>query len=119
MIHIRKFFVASIVLFSALMVLFTACQDRWEEHNKLNQNVAEGNLMQIISGHPYLSEFAGYLIQAGWDKELSSSKSFTVWAPTDEAMGMVEESILNDSVKLKLNEKHFIEYLINLFSRAT
>jgi uncharacterized surface protein with fasciclin (FAS1) repeats len=93
MIHIRKYLIA-------LIVLFSACQDNWEEHNKLNQDVAEGNLMQIISGHPNLSKFAGYLIQTGWDKELSSSKSFTVWAPTDEAMAQVEQSILNDSAKL-------------------
>jgi uncharacterized surface protein with fasciclin (FAS1) repeats len=93
MINIRKYLVT-------LIVLFTACQDKWEEHNKLTDGVIVNNIMQIISTKPELSEFTDLIIRTAWDEELSSSKSFTVWAPTNNALELVEESVLSDSASL-------------------
>jgi uncharacterized surface protein with fasciclin (FAS1) repeats len=107
MIHIRKYLIALFIL-----ILSFACQDKWEEHNKLTDGVVRDNIMQIIASTPELSKFADYLIQTGWDEELSSSKSFTVWAPTNEAMDIVEEDVLNDSANLSQFVSNHICFLV-------
>ncbi|HVG13540.1 MAG TPA: hypothetical protein VM935_01230, partial [Chitinophagaceae bacterium] len=66
------------VFFFALCL--TACK-KWDDHNKIENQDLSKTLLEEINGRSDLSKFYEYLKKTGLDKELSSSKSYTVWAP--------------------------------------
>ncbi len=104
-------------LFS-IVILFWKCKDQWDEHTKLNNDVVQEDIMEVINDKPELSQFAECLISTGWDKELSSSKSYTLWAPNNEAMTLVDETILNDSAKLHQFVANHIGFTLYSYSSS-
>lgn len=74
------------LIFGFLMLALTACKDPWADYNEVKDPVLAGNLMQLIDKHPELTRFRELLIKTGMDKELSSSKTYTVWAPSNEKL---------------------------------
>src|SRR5689334_22846644 len=88
-----------LVVVSALLIL-PAC-DEWEEHNKPMQAALNENLLQAINKAPQLSKFSAYLVATGYDQLLASSKTFTVWAPDDQALSALPSDILNNAEKLQ------------------
>ena len=84
------------VLLALMTLLLWGCRDPWEEHVQLGEGVPDKSLFEIISSLPELSEFAGCLVEAGWQQELESSKSYTVWAPDNNAMGQLDPGVLED-----------------------
>jgi len=90
-----------LVLFSFLAVCISACQDKWEEHTELSESVLNENLMLQIQANPDLSKFNEYLVQTGYDELLKSTKTFTVWAPTNQALTNLDPAIVADPARLK------------------
>ena len=86
------------VLFLALCM--TACK-KWDDHTQLNNQALGMNLLEAISKQPNLSKFYEYLQKTGLDKVLSSSKSYTVWAPQNAALQNIDPAVVADSVKLR------------------
>ncbi len=90
------------VFFSAVIILLTTgCKKMTDEHNEVTDPALGKNLMDLIDENPNLTTFAGYLRQTGYDKELKSSKSFTVFAPDNSKFIGIDQAILNDANKLK------------------
>jgi uncharacterized surface protein with fasciclin (FAS1) repeats len=89
------------VLLLLLVMIFGCKTDVWEDHTKLLEGVAVQNLYELISSDAQLSSFAAMLEQTGWDQELKSSKVFTVWAPTNEALANLGSEIQNNSELLQ------------------
>ena len=58
-------------------------------------------LFAEISAQTNLSKFKELLEKSGYSKVLSSSKNYTVWAPTNDALASLSTTIINDSVALK------------------
>lgn len=85
-----------------IFLAIVGCKDKWEEHNEVGDPILRGNLAQQIKGNPELSEFYTYLEKTGYDKILSASKSYTVWAPTNTALQNLDQEIVRDQDKLKL-----------------
>jgi hypothetical protein len=81
------------------VALVTGC-DEWDDHNKLQQDELGRNLLQAINEEPSLTTFSGYLEATGYDKVLTTSKTFTVWAPSNEALAGLSPDIVNDTDKL-------------------
>ncbi|TXK44306.1 fasciclin domain-containing protein [Pontibacter qinzhouensis] len=98
-----------LIVIACLLVGFTACQDRWEEHTT-NEAVLGESVMQVISETPKLSKFNELVVKAGLDQELNSSKAFTVWAPSNEALQNLDQAIVNDPVRLKQFVSNHISY---------
>ena len=74
------------VLGLALAVLtFAACSDTWNDHfeNK-GKDMKDYTIWEGISQNSNLSNFAKVIQACGFDKSLSSSQVFTVFAPTNE-----------------------------------
>ncbi len=94
--------------YSVLIVLFIAagyfiaCNKKWDEHNEITDAAIANNLYQVISKNASLAKFSAMLAQTGYDKVISSSKNYTVWAPTDAALASLDPAIANDAAKLKL-----------------
>lgn len=92
------------VLCSALIM--SACKKQWDQRDKVTSQQFNVTLMQQIKANPNLTTFARILAKGGYDKMLSSSKNFTVWAPVNAAFQGVDTSFTaltthDDSVKYK------------------
>ena len=81
--------------------LLNSCKKLTSEYNTVTDPALGANLMELIDKTPDLSSFAGLLRQTGLDKELKSSKSFTVFAPTNSQLTGIDPAILNDATRLK------------------
>jgi uncharacterized surface protein with fasciclin (FAS1) repeats len=93
----------TILLAAVFMIAaFATCTKKWDEHNAITDNTINSNLAQAISQTPTLSKFSELLVKSGFDKVISSSKTYTVWAPTDLALQTLDPAIVNDSAKLRL-----------------
>lgn len=66
------------------------CADKWDDHYAPDSGVASQTLMQLIEADGQLAGFAKAVKAHGLDTLLASDQSFTVWAPTDEAMASYE-----------------------------
>jgi Fasciclin domain len=89
-----------LLLLSFLPVGFSACK-KWDDHTALTNQDLSQNLLQAVSSNSSLSKFRGYIAQAGLDTLLESSRSFTIWAPNDNALQSIDPAIVSDPVKLK------------------
>lgn len=93
-----RYFILTIV-FAALLI--GGCKDVWDDHNQPNLERLNLTLFEKISSDANLSTFSSYLEKTGYDAVLKSSKSFTVWAPSNEALKNISSTIVNDTAALK------------------
>lgn len=90
------------ILFLGLIIgsVFSGCK-KWDDAQKLfNQDLSK-TLTELIAADPNLSTFSSYLKSTGVDVLLGSSKTFTVWAPSNAALATLDPAIVSDPVKLK------------------
>ncbi len=88
-----------------------SCTRNWDDHNKTNDEDLGKNLYEKIAADGSLSRFTSYLEKTGYADTLKLSKSFTVWAPSNEALQPVDASISGDTAKLKKFVAHHIARL--------
>lgn len=95
------------LLFFALCAV--SCQ-KWDEHNKVENADLTKTLLAEISQRSNLSKFYEYLRKTGLDKELASSKTYTVWAPVNDALQSLDPAIVADSARLRQVIANHISY---------
>jgi hypothetical protein len=78
----------------------TGCK-KWDDHNQVDNQDLTKTLLDEIAQRSNLSKFYEYLQKTGLDKELASSKTYTVWAPGNSALQTLDPAIVNDAAKLK------------------
>ena len=83
----KKHFIPAICyLMFAASYLMISCQDSaWDDHYGLHEGSSQ-TLMEILDNNNQFSEFARIVRQNGLDSLLSADQSYTVWAPTNNAM---------------------------------
>ncbi|MBQ0023599.1 MAG: fasciclin domain-containing protein [Prevotellaceae bacterium] len=89
-----------------------SCTDTWDEHydGVADSNMFDGTIMEMLQQNPELSNFAKVVEATGFDAELSSSQSYTLWAPENSALTDAE---WNSWLELaKTNKKEVINQLI-------
>ncbi len=92
-----------LIIISLGIFIFSSCRkEEWKTRGSISDARLSINLLQAIKENPDLSLFNKYLKKTGYDAVLASSKAFTVFAPTNDALEKVDASILNDSVQLDL-----------------
>lgn len=77
-----------------------ACK-KWDNHIAVNEQALNVNLMEQINATPGLTKLREYLVKTGLDKEIISSKTYTVFAPTDNALQALPASVVNDTAQLR------------------
>jgi uncharacterized surface protein with fasciclin (FAS1) repeats len=82
-----------------LTIALVSCSDPWSDRQSNDANL-KVSLSVAITNTTETSKFAELLVKTGYDKVLSESKTYTVFAPTNDAMALVDASILNDPAKL-------------------
>lgn len=80
--------------------LISGCK-KWDDHTAVTDERLEKNLLQQIQANPNLSSFAGLLTKSGYDKEIASSKNYTVFAPVNAALASLDPAIVADPAKLR------------------
>lgn len=83
-----------------LSIPLFSCSTPWDERKESGDPNLDANLSEVIANTPELSKFKELLIQTGYDKILSESKTYTVFTPTNEALAQVDPAFLNDPEKL-------------------
>jgi len=111
--QISKWFVRGGVLLMSTLVI--SCSKMTDEHNAINNNDLKNSLFEKISNTPDLSLFTGYLKQTGYDKLLSASGNYTVFAPVNSVFASISDPTqLTDTSKLrKLIGNHIAYQLYN------
>lgn len=84
-----------------LLAIGLAGCKKWDDHNQVGNPDLKENLMEGLSVNANLSKFAEYVKKAGLDSLLASSKTFTVWAPSNDALQNLDPAIVNDVARLK------------------
>lgn len=80
----------------------SACKKQWDDRTAIADQQLDKNLMQKIQENSNLSTFAGYLTKIGYDKVLSASKTYTVWAPDNQALQGMDAATVADTAKLRV-----------------
>lgn len=84
-----------------VILLLNGCSKMTDDHNSVTDPSLNKNLLELINGNPQLSTFAKYLTQTGYDQVIASSKDYTVFAPSNEAIASLDAGVVNDPAKLK------------------
>ncbi|MCM1109595.1 MAG: fasciclin domain-containing protein [Clostridium sp.] len=80
------------VLAAMLLAVAGACSDNWDSHYEPQQPDSGETLYQMIAADPNLSVFKQMVDIAGYDKVLSETQTYTVWAPVNTALGEIDLS---------------------------
>lgn len=103
---------ASIALITAV-----SCSDPWEDRTSTNDKNLTENLSERIQNTLETTEFGKLLVETGFDNELANSKTYTVWAPTNDAINQVDPALLSDLESKRLFVKNHIA--LTAFSSVT
>lgn len=73
------------------LLLATSCSDDWNDHYSTDQtSVSNETLWQALESESSLSNFTSVLKACGYNTELSSSQTYTVFAPTNDCFSSAE-----------------------------
>lgn len=101
-----KHFIYIAILLLGIMTV-SSCQDNdWDDHYGLNTNATQ-NLMEVLQANSQYTEFCRVLKEQKLDSLLTSDQTYTVWAPTNEAMAAYADD--GDAAD------HFVKNHINRF----
>ncbi|MEP7092427.1 MAG: fasciclin domain-containing protein [Flavobacterium sp.] len=79
-----------------LAITLFSCSDPWSDRENNGDENLNSNLSEAITATAEVSKFGELLTKSGYDKILSASKTYTVFAPTNEAIALLDASILNN-----------------------
>ena len=99
------------LLASACMVVWSlaSCQDAaWDDHYGIVDGTASASLMEELSSRSEFSDFVALLKQTGGDSILGYNQTFTVFAPTNEAMSGLN---VNGNAMTEVIQNHVARYL--------
>lgn len=95
-----------------------SCKEEWDDHySAVPADKLDVNVWEYIESQEELSVFAQMLKSTGYDKLLTQSQTFTVWAPNNTALAGVN---LNDADKvLKIVENHITRFSLTTSGLST
>ncbi|MCU4162946.1 fasciclin domain-containing protein [Carboxylicivirga caseinilyticus] len=67
-----------------VLLLFSGCQDAWENHADLADSTASQTLLETLEANSNYSNFVSALKTTGLNKTLSEPYMYTVWAPSND-----------------------------------
>ncbi len=104
-------------LLGVVILMSVGCKKMTDEYNAVGDPMLQKNLFEVISQNQSLSTFSKYLVETGLDKVLVSSKSYTVFAPSNESLILLDASIKGNPAKLKqFIANHISEELVSYSS---
>ena len=104
----KKHFSFLLIILSA--TCFWACKS-WDDRVALSDSSLGRTLFDEINTQADLSKFKDLLVQSGYDKILSSSNNYTVFAPNNKALDALDVSTIKDPDALKAFVENHIAFL--------
>ena len=104
-----------------------SCTDTWDEHYKGDEDPKffDGTIMEMLQQNPNLSNFAKVVEATGFDIELNSAQSYTLWAPENDALSDEEwtswiEMAKTDTANVvtRFIKNHMTRYNVSLDDKA-
>jgi uncharacterized surface protein with fasciclin (FAS1) repeats len=97
------------ILFMSIL-LFGCTNEKWDEHYQADPElVSDKNLWMSLEAIPELSIFTGILKNYGYDRMLSQSQAYTVFAPCNDALAAYDSTGRN--VKTELIDNHIARFI--------
>lgn len=87
----------------AALFLAVACSEDWDNHYDKSDNAGTQTVLELVNADPDLSTFAKMLEISGYDELLSSSQTFTVFAPCNSALADVDLNDVDAVTRIVLN----------------
>lgn len=106
---IYKYF-SPLILLVCLVAALLSC-NKYNDQTEANDPALGQSLAQLINQTPSLSKFNEYLVKTGYDKVLTTSKMYTVWAPDNQTLQGLDAAVVNDTARLR---KFVANHLVNL-----
>jgi len=75
--------------------------EKWDDRISLTDAALGRNLLEQISSQPDLSKFQELLVKSGYDKLISASQNYTVFAPSNKALEGFDITSLKDSSSIR------------------
>ncbi|MVN92010.1 fasciclin domain-containing protein [Mucilaginibacter aquatilis] len=97
----NSFKIKYIMALLLVTTVLSACKKQWDDRTAAVDQQLDKTVMQQIQENGNLSTFSGYLTKLGYDKLLAGSKTYTIFAPTNQALQGVDQTIVNDTAQLK------------------
>ncbi|MBR0275494.1 MAG: fasciclin domain-containing protein [Prevotella sp.] len=92
-----------------IMLALASCQDAaWDDHYGAAEDTASASLMEELSSRSEFSDFVALLKQTGGDSILNYNQTFTVFAPTNEALSGLTN---NGNAMAEVVQNHVARYL--------
>jgi len=85
----------------ALVGIATLGCKKWDDHNAITDESLTKTLAEHVTADANLSRFSELLVKSGYDKVIASSRTFTVYAPTNAALANLDPAIVDDSARLR------------------
>jgi uncharacterized surface protein with fasciclin (FAS1) repeats len=112
--------VSKLALFGlATLLTMGGCQKDWDAHNGITDDRLNKDLLTRLNESTNLTKFAELIVKTGYDTVLSSSRTFTVFAPTNDALAGLDPAIANDLAKLKPFIANHIAYQSYVTTKIT
>jgi len=108
------------VIYNFLFIVLTiciflfSCKDDWNNYYNNAGSPSNANLYELIKQNDQLSKFARLIEISGYDKMLSASQTYTVWAPDNENLSSIDTNTI-DSIQARL----IVENQIARFNNPT
>lgn len=100
-------------MMAASMLTASSCSD-FDDYNEApaeQSPTAAQTLWENINSTPELSEFAALVKKSGYDKELSSSRFYTVWAPLNHHIDLAKwQNADSATLRFQFVENHIADY---------
>lgn len=107
--RLRYYGIPIFALLTFLTVLVVSCTNDWDKHYYAEPvNKSTLNLYQYIQAQTELSTFTKMLKITGYDTILNKSQTFTVWAPTDQALLNVD--LTDTALVIKIVKNHITRF---------
>ena len=104
-------------LYILLVACLASCANPWDDHSRLPDDL-NNTLYQLVENDPELSVFADMMRASGIDSEIEANKSYTIWAPTNNSMQDLPDSIRNNNEAMRRFVGNHIGYLENFTQDA-
>ena len=85
------------VITIVITLLFSGCNDNWDSYYQIDDENTERTILQGIENDAALSKYYEYLKISGYDIQLSSAISYSVWAQTNDIISDID---LSDTISI-------------------
>lgn len=97
-----------LILCCSFLIALSSCESALKDYYQVSKQSGEKNLMEIIESQEDLSDFTRILHLTGYDTIISNSQTYTVWAPTNDALTGVDTS--NEALNLEIVKSHIARF---------